>query len=163
MADETAARQEDELMEASQAPFGELPVGDVAPEQQCILVVDDERTVLSVTARMLSGAGYSVLEATGAREALQLLAEDPSRVDLVVTDVVMPETDGRALGRLIAEQYPGIQVAYMSAYPAEDVLHRGSPGPAFTFLRKPFSADTLLAAVSGLIGPNPGWRRLRPA
>jgi len=130
MADETAARQEDELMEASQAPFGELPVGDVAPEQRCILVVDDERTVLSVTARMLSGAGYSVLEATGAREALQLLAEDPSRVDLVVTDVVMPETDGRALGRLIAEQYPGIQVAYMSAYPAEDVLHRGSPGPA---------------------------------
>src|SRR4029078_5513717 len=103
MADETAARQEDELMEASQAPFGELPVGDVAPEQRCILVVDDERTVLSVTARMLSGAGYSVLEATGAREALQLLAEDPSRVDLVVTDVVMPETDGRALGRVLAE------------------------------------------------------------
>jgi two-component system cell cycle sensor histidine kinase/response regulator CckA len=139
-------------MEASQAPSSELPERDAFPSQRCILVVDDERTVLSVTARMLAGAGYSVLEATGAREALQLLAQDPSRVDLVLTDVVMPETDGRALGRLIGERHPGIQIAYMSAYPAEDVLHRGSPGPTFTFLRKPFSAEALLAAVTPLIG-----------
>lgn len=138
-------------MEAA-APSSELPEEEVASPQRCILVVDDERTVLSVTARMLTGAGYAVLEATGAREALQLLAEDPSRVHLVMTDVVMPETDGRALGRLIAERHPGIQIAYMSAYPAEDVLHRGSPGPAFTFLRKPFSAEVLLAAVAKLIG-----------
>jgi len=139
-------------MEASRAPTRQLPEADVAPTQRCVLVVDDERTVLSVTARMLKGAGYSVLEATGAREALRLLAEDPSRVDLVVTDVVMPETDGRALGRLIAERHPAVQVAYMSAYPAEDVLHRGSPGPDFTFLRKPFSAEALLAVVGKLIG-----------
>jgi two-component system cell cycle sensor histidine kinase/response regulator CckA len=139
-------------MEASQAPSRELPEGDLAPTQRCILVVDDERTVLSVTARMLSGAGYSVLEATGAREALQLLAKDPSRIDLVVTDVVMPETDGRALGRLIAEFHPHVPGAYMSAYPAEDVLHRGSPGPDFTFLRKPFSVEALLAVVGKLVG-----------
>jgi two-component system, cell cycle sensor histidine kinase and response regulator CckA len=139
-------------MEASRAPSRQLPESDLAPTQRCILVVDDERTVLSVTARMLCGAGYSVLEATGAREALRLLAEDPSRVELVVTDVVMPETDGRALGRLIAERHPHVQVAYMSAYPAEDVLHRGSPGPGFTFLRKPFSAEALLSAVGKLIG-----------
>jgi DNA-binding NtrC family response regulator len=59
----------------------------------------------------------------------------------------MPEIDGRVLGRLIAEHYPGLPVAYMSAHSKNDVFHRGSPGPNLPFLNKPFSPETLLALV----------------
>ena len=112
-----------------------------------ILVVDDEPVVLALTSRMLRDAEYGVLQASSAREALRLLENSDGLVDLVLTDVVMPETDGRMLGRLIAERYPGLPVAYMSAYSSNDVFHRGSPGPNVPFLSKPFSAEALLAVV----------------
>jgi CheY-like chemotaxis protein len=118
---------------------------DAATRQ--ILVVDDEPVVLALTSRMLRDAEYGVLQASSAREALRLLeAGDPS-VDLVLTDVVMPETDGRMLGRLICERYPHLPVAYMSAYSIDDVFHRGSPGPTVPFLSKPFSPEALVALV----------------
>jgi CheY-like chemotaxis protein len=113
--------------------------------------VDDEPSVLAVTARILRDAGYVAVEAPNAREALRLLERSDPPINLVITDVVMPETDGRALGRLIAERYLGLPVAYMSAYAADDVLHRGSPGPSLPFLRKPFSAEALVALVQQLL------------
>ena len=112
-----------------------------------ILVVDDEQVVLTLTGRMLRAVGYGVLEASSAREALRLLERRDPPIDLVITDVVMPETDGRMLGRLIAERYRQLPVAYMSAYSMNDVFHRGSPGPDLPFLSKPFSPETLLALV----------------
>jgi two-component system cell cycle sensor histidine kinase/response regulator CckA len=111
-----------------------------------LLVVDDEPAALSITLRMLQGAGFETLQAPSAREALRLLDQD-SRVDLVITDVVMPETDGRALGRLIAERFPGLPIIYMSAYAAEDVFHRGSAGPNLPFIRKPFPPEVLIELV----------------
>lgn len=118
---------------------------------RCILVVDDEPTVLAVTARMLASAGYDVMEAPSAREALRLLELSDPRVDLIITDVVMPETDGRMLGRLVGERHPGLPVLYMSAYAHDDVLHRGAPGPSLPFLRKPFTVEALMALVQQLI------------
>jgi CheY-like chemotaxis protein len=116
-----------------------------------ILVVDDEPLVLTLTSRMLRNAGYGVLEASSAREALRLFGRQDPPIDLVITDVGMPETDGCALGRLLAERYPWLPVAYMSAYSINDVFHRGSPGPHLPFLSKPFSAETLLALVKALV------------
>jgi CheY-like chemotaxis protein len=63
----------------------------------------------------------------------------------------MPETDGGELGRLIGKRHPDLPVLYMSAYPAHDVLHRGAPGPGQPFLRKPFTSETLIAAVQSLL------------
>ena len=131
-----------------------------------ILVVDDEDTALSMTARMLRDAGYSVVEAPSARQALRILEQGNPPIDLVITDVVMPETDGRALGYLIAERYPELPVGYMSAYPMDDMFHRGGPGPDLRFLSKPFSPEGLLALVGTLVashpvrphGPNPDDR-----
>ena len=139
-------------MELSGTPS--VPTARQVPEPAttCILVVDDEPTVLELTARMLGAAGYAVVEASNAREALRLLERDDPPINLVVTDVVMPETDGRALGRLIAERHLGLPVAYMSAYAADDVLHRGSPGPNLPFLRKPFSLEALVGVVQQLLG-----------
>jgi CheY-like chemotaxis protein len=68
--------------------------------------------------------------------------------DLVSTDVVMPETDGRALGRIIGERYPGLPELYVSAYPSDDVFHRGAPNPLVPFLQQPFSPDAVLMLVS---------------
>jgi two-component system cell cycle sensor histidine kinase/response regulator CckA len=127
----------------------------VSPEpngsRQHILVVDDEHVVLAITSRMLRGAGYGAMEAPSARHALTILEQADPPIDLVITDVVMPETDGRTLGRLIAERFPGLPVAYMSAYPVNDVFHRGAPGPNLPFLSKPFSPEALLALVKSVL------------
>ena len=116
-----------------------------------ILVVDDEHLVLTLTSRILRNAGYGVLEASSAREALRLFGRQDPPIDLVITDVRMPEIDGRLLGRLLAERYPRLPVAYMSAYSINDVFHRGSPGPNLPFLSKPFSPETLLALVKTVL------------
>ena len=116
-----------------------------------VLVVDDEHLVLTLTSRILRNAGYGVLEASSAREALRLFRPQNPPIDLVITDVRMPETDGHVLGRLLAERYPGLPVAYMSAHSINDVFHRGSPGPNLPFLSKPFSPETLLALVKTVL------------
>jgi two-component system, cell cycle sensor histidine kinase and response regulator CckA len=112
-----------------------------------VLVVDDEPHAANVTSRMLHDGGYSTVEVSNARDALSALELANPLFDLVVTDVVMPETDGRTLGRLIAERHPGLPVIYISAYPEQDIFHRGSPGPQSAFLQKPFSPDVLLSLV----------------
>lgn len=140
---------------------GELPWGDADgtlsssadAARHHILVVDDEHVVLSLTSRMLRSAGYNALEAASARHALNILEAGEPTVDLVITDVVMPETDGRTLGRLIGERFPGLPVAYMSAYPVNDVFHRGAQGPDLPFLSKPFSPEALLALVKTVLVP----------
>jgi two-component system cell cycle sensor histidine kinase/response regulator CckA len=109
--------------------------------------VDDEALVLAITARMLRSAGYACVEAASARHALGILERRAAPIDLVITDVVMPETDGPTLGLLIAERYPGLPVVYMSAYSANDVFHRGSPRPNVPFLSKPFSPEALFVMV----------------
>lgn len=126
------------------------PADDGAARRH-ILVVDDEKVVLTLTGRILRNAGYGALEASSAREALCLLEQRDPPVDLVLTDVVMPETDGRMLGLLIAERYPQLPVAYMSAFSMNDVFHRGSPGPDLPFLSKPFSPEALLALVKAVV------------
>lgn len=138
-------------MELSGTPSG--PRAGQAPDPATgrVLVVDDEPTVLALTCRMLTSAGYAAVEAPSAREALRLLELGDAPIDLVITDMVMPETDGRTLGRLIAERHPALPVLYMSAYPADDVFHRGSPGASLPFLSKPFSAEALIAVVQALL------------
>jgi DNA-binding NtrC family response regulator len=129
----------------------EAPLDAAASARHHILVVDDEHVVLTLTSRMLRSAGYDALEAASARHALNILDRGDPAVDLVITDVVMPETDGRTLGRLIGERFPGLPVAYMSAYPVNDVFHRGAPGPNLPFLSKPFSPEALLALVKTVL------------
>lgn len=116
-----------------------------------VLAVDDEPIVLNVTSRMLEEAGYAVSIAPSAREALRLLGIGDPAVHLVLTDVVMPETDGRQLGQMIGQRHPAVPILYMSAYPEHDVLHRGSPGPGMPFLSKPFSAEALITAIERLL------------
>jgi two-component system cell cycle sensor histidine kinase/response regulator CckA len=129
-------------------PSGSVPNSRVAGN---ILVVDDEPIDAKVAARMLTEAGYTTAEVHNAREALALLGNGERRFDLVVTDVVMPETDGRTLGRLIEDRHPGLPVIYVSGYASNDMFHRGSPDPKAPFLQKPFSSDALISLVRELL------------
>ena len=74
---------------------------------------------------------------------------------LVITDVLMPELDGRALGVRLSERWPDLPVLYISGYPADDLFHRGAPTAGGPFLQKPFKAEELLATVERLLQPVP--------
>jgi two-component system cell cycle sensor histidine kinase/response regulator CckA len=113
-------------MELSDTPSAPTARQVPDPATSRVLVVDDDPTVLELTARILRDAGYVAVEAPNAREALRLLERGDPPINLVITDVVMPETDERALGRLIGERHSGLPVVYMSAYPVNDIFHRGS-------------------------------------
>ncbi|HYC33337.1 MAG TPA: CHASE3 domain-containing protein [Gemmatimonadales bacterium] len=111
-----------------------------------ILLVEDDDTVRAMAARVLSEEGYVVTAVADGRAALDALAEAGGRVDLVVTDIIMPNLGGRRLRSIVAERYPRMPVLFMSGYSGEMLLDDGErDAPAF--LAKPFTADQLLQRV----------------
>jgi two-component system cell cycle sensor histidine kinase/response regulator CckA len=124
-------------------------------------VVEDEDVVRRMVTRVLGDAGYRTLEARHGEEALRITAFAHPYLHLVITDVLMPELDGRALGQRLSERWPDLPVLYISGHPADDLFHRGAPTACSPFLRKPFKAEELLAAVQRLLGPGPA-SALRP-
>ncbi|GAA4942411.1 ATP-binding protein [Actinoplanes utahensis] len=115
---------------------------------ETLLLVDDEDAVLQVTARMLSGAGYRVLTASGAAEALALLERNGGEVAALVTDVVMPGMDGRQLARIAAGRRPDLCVVFVSGF-AESLFdeHGNNLEPGSTILAKPFDREKLVSTV----------------
>jgi two-component system, cell cycle sensor histidine kinase and response regulator CckA len=122
-------------------------------EPVTVLVVDDEDLLRHVVCRGLWAGGYRTLEARSGADALHLL-DLASHIQLVITDVIMPDIDGRELGRRIAEKRPALAVLYISAYDLHDIFHRGPPYADTPFLQKPFTPETLLAKVGELLARN---------
>jgi CheY-like chemotaxis protein len=114
---------------------------------ETILLVEDEDAVRRLTSRVLSGQGYTVLEARSGIEALALVVERGRAIDLVITDVVMPELNGGQLAERIQEVYPTLRVIYMSGYTDNDIVRRGLLDPQVAFIQKPFTADALACKV----------------
>lgn len=123
------------------------------PSYHNILVVDDISLVSRPMARMLSEAGYRVFEASSADEALEILRTARRPIELVITDVMMPEVNGIELMRRIAAQWPETKILFMSAHPAEVMVRAGLATPAVRFLAKPFTRSELLQKVQEAIGP----------
>ena len=124
---------------------------------RAILVVEDERIVRRMTARLLDEMGFRVYEADGADEALAVLRLARGGVDLVLTDVVMPSTGGVALARAIAREHPGLPIVFFSAHPAETLAREGLEDLRVRFLAKPFTrADLLRVIHAALGGASPG-------
>jgi len=115
-----------------------------------LLVVDDEDAVRSVVSRTLEDEGYEVSQARNGREALATLAAN-GRVDLVLTDVVMPELGGRELVERLAATRPDLPVIWMSGHPHDTAFGDGGPPGAHPFLQKPIRADLLVRTVEGLL------------
>jgi DNA-binding response OmpR family regulator len=89
-----------------------------------------------------------VLEAESAPEALDVLGQARGRVDLLIVDVVMPDCDGVELARLVLEEWPEQRILYMSAHPAEVLVHHGLQSLNVPFLAKPYTRDEALAKVA---------------
>jgi CheY-like chemotaxis protein len=99
---------------------------------------------------VLTEAGYTVLEASSGREALDLV-NSGGEVDAVVTDVVMPDMGGAELAEHLRETAPALPILFMSGYTGTDVLRRGFNEEGVPFLQKPFSPDSLMAGVRRLL------------
>jgi PAS domain S-box-containing protein len=127
---------------------GPLAAADaVPPGNATILLVEDERAVRAAVRRFLLRAGYSVLEAAHGAEALDVALRHAERIDLVLTDVVMPEMSGRAFVERLAASHPEMRVLFMSGYTDDEILRRGLRADGTAFVEKPFTAERLLAAV----------------
>jgi CheY-like chemotaxis protein len=114
---------------------------------ETILLVEDEDAVRTLVRDALKATGYAVLEASHGHEALLICERHAGRIDLMVTDVVMPEMSGRELADRLAPVRPGLQVLYMSGYTDNAVVHHGVLDPGTTFLQKPFGPGVLLRKV----------------
>jgi two-component system cell cycle sensor histidine kinase/response regulator CckA len=118
-----------------------------------ILLVEDEEGLRSLNARGLRSRGYSVIEASNGIEAMEALEEKNGAIDLVVSDVVMPEMDGPTLLKEMRARNPNLKIIFVSGY-AEDAFEKSLPeNEQFAFLPKPFTLTQLVAAVKETMTP----------
>jgi len=128
---------------------------------ETILVVEDEPAVREVACKALLAYGYTVLEAGDANGALALAADRGARVDLLLTDVVMPGLSGRALAERLLAERPGLRVLFMSGYTDDAIGLHGVLEPGTNFLQKPFAGETLVRKVREILDASP--QQLRSA
>jgi CheY-like chemotaxis protein len=134
---------------AEAVPSGaHLPTGlATAPSgTESILLVEDEDTVRELVQKVLEARGYAVIEARNGREGLKLCQAHPGRIDLLLTDVVMPELGGRELAEAALELRPGLKVVFMSGHTQDVILKEGVQQGA-AFLHKPFTPMQLAEKV----------------
>ncbi len=117
-----------------------------SPGTETVLLVEDEDAVRRVAARVLTAHGYEVLEAASGEEAVQLIEQD-IRVDLLLTDVVMPGMDGRRVAEAIRARQPDIKVLFASGYSEDVMLQKELVESEARILHKPFTVETLTAGV----------------
>jgi two-component system cell cycle sensor histidine kinase/response regulator CckA len=115
--------------------------------EESILVVEDEDGVRRLAVQYLQRQGYLVLEAHSGREALTVLRQTQSPIDLILTDVVMPEMSGREMTEVVRLMRPKIRVVYMSGYTDNAIIHHGVLDPGTPFLQKPFTLESLAGKV----------------
>jgi PAS domain S-box-containing protein len=115
--------------------------------QETILLVEDEDAVRTLTRSVLLQHGYQVLEASRGSEALTLCAQYEGPLDLMVTDVIMPQMSGRELAQQLALSHPHMKVLYVSGYTDDAIAHHGVLEPSVAFLPKPFTPNLLARKV----------------
>ena len=127
--------------EKAASPEETIPGG-----KETVLLVEDEEIVRGLTTKILQQAGYTVLAARGGDEALQLCAQE-NKIDLLLTDVVMPGASGKEVAEQMARLMPGIRVLFMSGYTDEAIVHHGVLDSNVEFIQKPFTPFSLSRKV----------------
>ncbi len=125
----------------------------VGTGKETILVVEDEAMILEMTVTMLRRLGYTIIAAATPSEALQLARHYADKIDLLMTDVVMPEMNGRDLAANLLSLYPGLKCLFMSGYTANVIAHHGVLEEGVHFLQKPFSRKDLAAKIRESLAP----------
>jgi two-component system, cell cycle sensor histidine kinase and response regulator CckA len=135
-------RSEGEGAARAQVSEDEPPRGS-----ETVLVVEDEAAILELSKLMLENLGYTALTAQTPAEAIRLVSEHIDAIHLLVTDVVMPQMNGRDLALLITELKPGLKVLFMSGYTADVIAHQGLLDEGVSFVSKPFSMNALAEKI----------------
>jgi CheY-like chemotaxis protein len=117
-----------------------------------VLLCEDETAVRQLIEHVLGAHGYRVLPAALPSEALEVALTHPSRIDVLLTDVIMPEMPGPELAEQVRAVRPGLPTLFVSGFTAETLGSRGELPPGSAFVEKPFTAATLLHALRGLLG-----------
>jgi two-component system cell cycle sensor histidine kinase/response regulator CckA len=144
-----------DMGENVQAPEAERVSPRDITGHETILLVEDEEAVRSFAARALKLRGYQVLEAAGGEEALELVRRHAGDIQLLITDVVMPNMDGPTLARAVRRLRPEVAVVFMSGY-AEEAFRRNDENAAVLhFLPKPFGLKQLAAKVKDVLSTAP--------
>jgi two-component system, cell cycle sensor histidine kinase and response regulator CckA len=132
----------------------EQPGREKSPElrgNETVLVVEDEEGVRELLRKVLVEHGHSVLEARHGKDALMVANRYERPIQLLITDVVMPEMGGAELARLLAERRPEMKVLFVSGYSSSEILRRGIRSDGPVFVQKPFTPEDLMLRVRGVL------------
>ena len=135
----------------AQADSGRPEAVPASGGKETVLVVEDQAEVRRYTAIALKAYGYQVIQAENADEALLLGERESERIDLILTDVVMPSLSGRELADRLKERWPGIKVLFMSGYTDDTIVHHGVLQKDVEFIQKPFSPAQLAIKVREML------------
>lgn len=124
--------------------------GAITPRPVVVLVVDDDASVLFASRRILAKFGYTVLEAPGGEEALQVVREHAPRIDVVLTDMRMPGMDGPTLASRLVTLLPAVRIVFMSGY-ADGLVEQELKVPGRAFLAKPFTVEQLTETLARVL------------
>jgi CheY-like chemotaxis protein len=127
------------------------PEASPAPPTRTLLLVEDEPGVRGLAAQVLAEAGHRVLQAGSGEAALALAGSFDGPIDLLLTDVVMPGMNGRALCERLRALRPDVGVLYMSGYTDDMVIRAGAVTEGTAYLQKPYTPETLLERVRALL------------
>ncbi|GAB6183640.1 response regulator [Thermodesulfovibrio hydrogeniphilus] len=126
-------------------------IEELAGGGETVLLVEDEPAILDMITIMLQSMGYNVIAAGNPKEAIKLAKERKGKIDLVITDVIMPEMNGRDLVDRIKSLYPDIKCLFMSGYPADVISKQGILEKGMHFIEKPFSLDDFSAKLKEIL------------
>jgi two-component system cell cycle sensor histidine kinase/response regulator CckA len=133
----------------------EVPIAKLAEGSprgcETLLLVEDETSVRLASSQFLTRSGYSVLEASNGEEALRVSRAHAGRIDLMITDVVMPKMGGPMLAEWLADERPNMKVLFVSGYAENPVLRHGKIDVTTRFLQKPFSGKMLARKVREVV------------
>jgi CheY-like chemotaxis protein len=118
---------------------------------ETILLVEDEPMILDITKKMLQSQGYTVRAAATPGAAIRLAREHAGEIHLLMTDVVMPEMNGRNLAKNLLSLYPNLKRLFMSGYTANVIAHHGVLDEGVQFIQKPFSMQTLAVKIRDVL------------
>lgn len=135
---------------ASAAALDEPPSLTPVARAHTILVVDDDQSVLDAVVRALGNAGYRVLGALGGEQALRLF-ERAEAIQLLLTDIVMPGSDGRELAVRVRAMHPEVRVLFMTGYTDNEIGQHASPDDSSHWIDKPFTAEQLVRVVDRVL------------
>jgi two-component system cell cycle sensor histidine kinase/response regulator CckA len=130
-------------------------VGDINSEglmKRTILLVEDEEMIRGLMCEVLEREGYEVLACADPKEGIDVCLQHSGKIDLLLTDVMMPGMNGRVMANRILEIVPELRVVFMSGYSEQFLLHDGEVDPHLEYLQKPFTLETLTRKLSHVLG-----------